>query len=109
MMFEDIDIPELQETQGIHLLFLSYLAYAYNFLFDSHEHSHSNVVEQRMNWAEHIEHLERRGTFHRMYRMSLASFNKLVSLLQAEEDGQQGRGVGLVPFPKSVATAPFAI
>ena len=38
----------------------------------------------RLNWNEHVQKLQHEGTFNRMYRMSLESFNKLVDLLREE-------------------------
>ncbi len=40
------------------------------------------LVRQRLKWSQHVRSLEREGQFQKMYRMSLASFDKLVDLLQ---------------------------
>ena len=75
-MFEDIYIPEID---GALLTMLFYLDFAYDFLFG--DQRSTPLVEQRMNWLEHQETLERRGVFHRTYRMSPESFARLALLL----------------------------
>jgi len=40
------------------------------------------VVRQRLKWNQHVRRLECEGQFHRMYRMSVASFNNLLDLLR---------------------------
>jgi hypothetical protein len=39
------------------------------------------LVKQRLKWNQHVRRLEWEGQFHRMYRMSVTSFNKLLDLL----------------------------
>lgn len=40
------------------------------------------VDVQRLDWAEHVDRQIQRGTFNRMYRMSVDAFNELVELLR---------------------------
>ena len=82
-MFEDIALPELQATHGALVVMLLFLMFAYDIVFDSDERNPPEQ-EQRLNWAgaEHRLRLERRGTFHRMYRMSPDSFARLAVLLE---------------------------
>jgi hypothetical protein len=88
-MFEDTALPELQATHGtlvVMLLFLIlvmllFLIFAYDIIFDSDERNPPEQ-EERLNWAEHSLRIERRGTFHRMYRMSPDSFARIAVLLE---------------------------
>jgi len=47
----------------------------------SHYFCGNFLVRQRLKWDQHVRQLELEGQFKRMYRMSLASFNKLIDLL----------------------------
>jgi DDE superfamily endonuclease len=81
-MFEDIALPELQGSHGALVVMLLFLIFAYDvIIFDSDERNPPEQ-EQRLNWAEHCLRSERRGTFHRMYRISPDSFARLAVLLE---------------------------
>jgi hypothetical protein len=47
----------------------------------SHNFRGNFLVRQRLKWDQHVRQLEREEQFKRMYRVSLASFNKLIDLL----------------------------
>jgi len=47
----------------------------------SHYFCGNFLVRQRLKWDQHVRQLEREEQFKRMYRVSLASFNKLIDLL----------------------------
>jgi hypothetical protein len=40
------------------------------------------LVRQQLNWNEHVNRLQRERQFQKMYRMSVASFNKFIDFLQ---------------------------
>ena len=94
-MFEDIYIPEIDGALQTMLFFLDF---AYDFLFG--DQRSTPLVEQRMNWLEHQETLERRGVFHRTYRMSPESFARLALLLEVALSNKHrvgGLGGPLIP------------
>jgi hypothetical protein len=46
-----------------------------------HGDRHSYWVHERMDWSQHVKHLQHTDRFHCKYRMSNESFDKLVSHL----------------------------
>jgi hypothetical protein len=79
-MFEDIVINKLGDGEGLLLLSICFLYYAFHLLFDGT--NNPPVKMQRMNWVLHKEEpIISRGYFRRMYIMDPPVVDKLVLLL----------------------------
>jgi hypothetical protein len=71
---------ELYQYQSSYMmLFFSLWNVFETFIFNTRN---PPVDVQRLDWAEHVDRQIRRGTFNRMYRMSVDAFNQLVELLR---------------------------